>query len=374
MSELRIGLEGVAVAESQISSVDGDKGELIYRGHWAEEVVKNHNFEDIVYLLWFGKLPDKEESKAFKQKLVAQRELPGYIKDIIKTLPKDTDTMAVIRTAVSSLHVSGSSWPPTVEQSIEITAKIPTIIAFHHNYVNGKKEIAPDPKLDHVANYLYMLFGKVPQDSHVKALEMYLMLSTDHDMNASTFTAIVVTSTKADIVSAVTSAIGALIGPLHGGAPSKVDDMLDLIGTEKNAEPWIRNQLEKGERLMGFGHRVYKTYDPRAAALREVTKQFADEHHLFKLSLYVEKVATRLLAEYKPGRKLYPNLEFWAAGVLRTIDMPRTLYSPTFCVSRVAGWSAHIMEQSANNRLIRPSIVYTGPRPKTPAPRHDVDE
>jgi citrate synthase len=160
-----------------------------------------------------------------------------------------------------------------------------------------------------------------------------------------------------------------LVGPLHGGAPSKVDDMLDAIGSEEYDEPWIRKQLEANKRLMGFGHRVYKTYDPRAAALREVTKQFADQAHYLKLSLHVEKVAVRLLEEYKPGRKLYPNLEFWAAGVLRTIDMPREFYTPTFCVGRTAGWCAHIMEQAANNRLIRPSCIYVGPRPKG-LPKH----
>jgi citrate synthase len=373
MTELRIGLEGVAIAESEISSVNGEKGELIYRGKWAEEIVQDNTYEAIVYLLWYGQLPSSEEEKAFKEKLASKRTLPEYMKEIIKALPKDTAPMVVIRTAVSSLKVSGDSWPPTDEQAIEILAKIPTIITFHHNFTQGKKEIIPNPKLGHVANYLYMLHGKEIKESYTRALEIYLMLSADHDINASTFTARVVISTRADIVSAIVSAIGALIGPLHGGAPSKVDDMLDLIGSEKNAEPWIRAQLEKGERLMGFGHRIYKTYDPRAGALREVCKKFADESPLFKLSLYVEKVAIKLLAEYKPGRKLYPNLEFWAAGVLRTIELPRELYTPTFCLGRVAGWSAHIMEQAANNRLIRPSVVYVGPHPNTPAPHHKVD-
>lgn len=367
MSELRVGLEGVAIAESVISSVNGEKGELIYRGHWAEALTQGHKYEDIVYLLWNGSLPTLDQAETFRQQLAKLRGIPGYIKDIIKLIPQDTPVMSVLRTAVSALQVPGPAWPPTHEQAMKILACAPTIIMYYHNLVSGVAEREPDPSLDHAENYLYMLHGEKPIEAHARALETYLMLSADHDMNASTFTSRVVTSTEADIVSAMTAAIGALIGPLHGGAPSKVDDMLDEIGTEANAEPWLRSKLGAGERLMGFGHRVYKTYDPRAAALREVTKKFADHSPLFKLSLHVEEVAIKLLQEYKPGRNLYPNLEFWAAGVMRTIDLPRTLYTPTFCVGRIGGWGAHIMEQAANNRLIRPSAIYVGPVPETPA-------
>lgn len=374
MAELRMGLEGVAVAESQISSVNGEKGELIYRGYWAEEVVKGQTYENIVHLLWFGHLPSPEEAAAFKQRLASKRMIPDYVKEIIRQLPKTMTPMGVLRTAVSALTVPGEDWPPTTEQAIEILAKAPTIITYYYNYIHGREERQPRSNLDHAANYLYMLHGEEPTESRMRALDMYLMLSVDHDMNASTFTSRVITSTRSDIVSAVVGAIGALIGPLHGGTPSKVDDMLDAIGSEENAEPWLRAQLEKGERLMGFGHRVYKTYDPRAAALKAVTQQFADENHLFKLSLYVEKVAIKLLEEYKPGKNLYPNLEFWAAGVLRTIDLPRELYTPTFCLSRIAGWSAQIIEQSENNRLIRPSSIYVGPQPSTPAPKKNLGE
>ncbi len=364
--ELRIGLEGVAIAESAISHVNGEKGQLIYRGEWAENITKGHEFEDVVYLLWYEHFPSAEEKKAFKALLASKREIPGFAKEIIKQVPRDISPMALLRTVISAMHVPGESWPPTHEQAIEILAKSPTILTYHHNYINNLPECLPDPKLSHAANYLYMLHGKVPPEAHVKALDAYWMLSADHDMNASTFTARVVTSTRADIVSAIVAAIGALIGPLHGGAPSMVDDMLDAIKTKENAEPWLREQLEKGERLMGFGHRVYKTYDPRAAALREIVKQFADGNELFDLSMHVEKVAIKLLDEYKPGRNLYPNLEFWAAGVLRTVELPRTLYTPTFCLSRLAGWSAQIIEQSQNNRLIRPSCIYVGRWPKEP--------
>jgi len=364
MADLRIGLEGVAIAESAISCVRGEAGELIYRGFYVEDIVKDHAYEDIVYLLWFGRLPNASEAKQFREKLAAQREIPDYIKELITRLPKELTPMAVLRTAISATMVPGADWPPTTEQAAAILAQAPTIVAYYYNHINGLAERKPRADLSHAANYLYMLHGVVPEDSHTRALDMYWMLSADHDMNASTFTSRVVTSTMADIVSAITAAIGAMIGPLHGGAPSHVDDMLDAIGTEENAEPWLRDQIEKGERLMGFGHRVYKTYDPRGAALKQVVKQFSGDNPLFKLSLHVEEVAVKLLNEYKPGRNLYPNLEFWAAGVLRTIKLPRELYTPTFTLSRIGGWSAQVMEQSQNNRLIRPSCIYVGPLPE----------
>lgn len=365
MANLNLGLEGIVVAESSISRVDGERGELIYRGYWVEDVIKDHCFEDIVFLLWHGHLPSVSESEAFKHSLIENRELPTYIKEIIRCLPTTLTPMDVLRTVISALTVPGANWPPTIEQATVLFAKAPIIVAYYFNHINGVPERQSRNDLGHAANYLYLLHGAIPEKSHVRALEAYWMLSADHDMNASTFTSRVVTSTMADIVSAIVAAIGAMIGPLHGGAPSHVDEMLDAIGTEENAEPWLRRAIENGERLMGFGHRVYKTYDPRGAALKEIVKQFSDDNHLFKLSLHVEDVAVRLLNEYKPGRNLFPNLEFWAAGVLRTINLSKELYTPTFTLSRIAGWSAQIIEQSENNRLIRPSCVYIGAEPKT---------
>ncbi len=367
-TKLHIGLEGIAVAETKTSDVRGEHGQLVYSGHWVQDLVEQYSYESIVYLLWNGKLPNDQEAAEFVAYLAQKRPLQEYQKQMIELLPKDLTPMEVLRTVISSIHPQGDPYPPTHDQAAEILAKAPTIIAYYYNFHEGKGHVEPDPTLSHAANYLYMLHHKKPNEGIAKALEAYLILSADHGTNASTFTARVVTSTNADIVSAITAAIGALIGPLHGGAPSHVDDMLDEIGSEDNIEPWIRNKLDNGQRLMGFGHRVYKTYDPRAAALRKIVKKFSSENHLFKLSLLVEKAAVKLLAEYKPGRNLYPNLEFWAAGVLRTVDLPRTLYTPTFCIARIAGWSANILEQAANNRLIRPSCIYNGPEPTTPAP------
>lgn len=362
--ELKVGLEGVAVAETKISYVDGENGKLIYRGELVENLVKNATFEEIVYLLWEGKFPTADEKKQFTKALAEQREIPVYLKDILTKLPKDMNIMSVLRTGISALVVTGENYPPTRAQAMRILAIAPTIVAYFYNYQQGKKEIAPDPTLNHVANYLYMLTGKVPDKAHERALETYLMLSADHDINASSFTARVVTSTQADIISAIVAAISALKGPLHGGAPSEVEDMLDEIGSEENIEPWLRNHIESGKRIMGFGHRVYKTYDPRAVALKKVVQEYAKDNRLFKLSLQIEEKAIQLLNEYKPGRKLYTNVEFWAAGVLRTIELPRSLYTPTFCTSRIAGWCAQIMEQASNNRLIRPAAIYVGPMPK----------
>lgn len=363
MAELKIGLEGVAVAETTISHIDGEKGKLIYRGQRIEDIVRDKNFEEVVYLLWYGRYPTADESVAFKKQLAQHRMIPDNIKNIIKQCPKEIGCMSVLRTALSAMVVGGNSWPPTLEQAIKVFAAAPTIIAFYYHNQNGTKEILPDANLGHVANYLYMLTGKVPEHAHERALEAYLMLSAEHGMNASTFTARVVTSTQADIISAVVAAIGSLKGPLHGGAPSEVDDMMDEIGTEANVEPWLRAKLERGEKIMGFGHRVYKTYDPRGAALKKIVAEFAQTNRLFKISLLVEEKTIELLEEYKPGRRLYPNVEFWAAGVLRTI-LPRELYTPTFCTSRIAGWVAHIMEQASNNRIIRPSSIYVGDMPR----------
>lgn len=368
MAELHIGLQGIAVAETAISDVRGDVGQLIYHGHFVQELVEKHTYEDVIYLLWNGKLPTEADSKEFSAKLIAERGLADYQKKIIELLPKDLTPMEVLRTVVSSIHPTGEPYPPTQTQAISVLAKAPTIIAYYYNFKNGNPCHEPDASLNHAANYLYMLSGKKPNEGIAKALEAYLILTADHGTNASTFTARVVTSTNADLVSAITAAIGALIGPLHGGAPSHVDDMLEEIGTEDNVEPWLRKKLESNERLMGFGHRVYKTYDPRAAALRSIVKKFAAENHLFKLSLLVEKKAVELLKEYKPGRDLYPNLEYWAAGVLRTVELPPELYTPTFALSRIGGWSANIFEQAQNNRLIRPASVYTGPEPTGEAP------
>jgi citrate synthase len=241
-----------------------------------------------------------------------------------------------------------------------LTAALPTIVAAFQRIRNGQEPIAPRADLSHAANYLYMLDGQAPSDQRTRALDTYLVLTADHGLNASTFTARVIASTQSDMGSAIVGAIGALKGPLHGGAPALVLDMLRAIGTPENAERWLTNALDRGERIMGFGHRVYRAEDPRAKVLRKLAEQ-TSEIEFFKLATRVEDLALKLLHERKPERKLYTNVEFYSAAVMHGVGLPDDLFTPTFAVSRVVGWTAHVLEQMKDNRLIRPASVYSGP-------------
>jgi len=362
--QLAIGLDGIAVAESDLSLVDGLNGLLVYRGYWARDLAIHHTFEEVAHLLWHGHLPNEQELTTLKNQLKQNRELPEHVKGMLRLIPEDVDMMSVLRTGVSALGNHAYTWPPTLEQVISVTAKMPTIVAFRYACLQGREPLDPHPELDHTANYLYMLKGTKPNHAHVRALDAYLILTQEHGMNASTFAGRVVASTESDLISAITGAIGTLKGPLHGGAPSEVTEMIEAIGTKENAEPWLRNKLESGGRLMGFGHRVYKTIDPRATALRVVAEQLSGDDPWFDLATHVEQVGLKLLAEYKPGRKLNTNVEFFAAAVMRAVGLEDDLFTPSFAVSRVVGWSAHILEQSRNNRIIRPQLNYTGAMPE----------
>ena len=358
------GLEGIAIAESAITHVDGLKGELIYRGHWVGELARDKSFEEVLHLIMFGSLPDESQLAVLKNKLITLRRLSPEMKAVIRSIPPDADYMAVLRSVLSLITVPGDqAYPPTPDQALKLVALTPSILAFRHACLGNTDPVESHDTLAHVENYLYILHGHPLDDSLVRALTAYLVLSMDHEINASTFTARVVVATQSDMVSCVCAAIGALIGPLHGGAPSRVDDLLDEIGFEDRAESVLRCKIESGERLMGFGHRVYKTWDPRAAALKYVAERSTGSSRLLQLSLHVEKVAVALLEQYKPGRNLYPNIEFWAAAVLRSVSLPKALYTPTFCCSRIVGWCAHVIEQAGNNRLIRPTALYIGERP-----------
>ncbi|MFL5706493.1 MAG: citrate/2-methylcitrate synthase, partial [Ktedonobacteraceae bacterium] len=278
---------------------------------------------------------------------------------VLSALPANAEPMDALRTAASAWGATTIKGKPTIEQAIALTARFPLFLAAFQRLRQGQEVLESQPALGHAANYLYLLTGKQPEEQHVKALDAYLVLLADHGMNASTFTARVVASTESDIVSATVAAIGALKGPLHGGAPSKVLDMLQAIGTVDNAESWLRNAMAHGERIMGFGHRVYKTEDPRAEELRDLAR-LADPQE-FVLARRVEELALALLEEQKPGRRLYTNVEFYSAVLLASVGLPGDLFTPTFAVSRAAGWTAHILEQIGNNRLIRPEADYTGP-------------
>jgi citrate synthase len=358
------GLDGVVAAETDISLVDGILGHLVYRGYWAKELAIHYEYEQIAYLLFNGALPDPAQNQHFTNSLIESRQLPEALKQLLDIIPREMSIMGVLQTAIAWLSGGAFSWPPTTEQAIRLTAIMPTIVAYRYRMQNGLTAIEPNSSLGHTANFLYMLTGEQPNTAHVKALGAYLILGMEHGMNASTFAARVVLSTQSDMASAVSAAIGAMKGPLHGGAPTEVIALLDAIGSKENAEPWLRNALERGDRLMGFGHRIYKTKDPRAEALREVTEALSRNDPWFDLAVEVEKTAVRLLEEYKPGRHLYANVEFFAASIMRAIALPTELFTPTFTIARVVGWSAHLLEQAEVNRIFRPQSVYTGKMPE----------
>ncbi|TCZ77723.1 citrate synthase/methylcitrate synthase [Paenibacillus albiflavus] len=358
------GLEGVVAAETNIGLVDGEKGHLVYRGYWAKDLALGYDFEAVAYLLLNGTLPNESELDSFTKALSSNRELPAHVKAIIDLLPAEMEMMSVIRTAISSMGDSFTQWPPTIDQAIRIISILPTIIAYRYHQTANTAFVAPNPSLGHVANYLYMLTGKEPNTAHVRALNAYFILTMEHGMNAGTFAARTIISTQSEIASAISGAVGAMKGPLHGGAPSEVIQMLNEIGDISNAEAWMRDVLSSGGRLMGFGHRVYKTRDPRAVALREVTSHLIGEDPWFNFAFEVENTAIRLLEEYKPGRRLYTNVEFYAAAVLSAVEMPTELFTATFTASRVVGWTSHLLEQVAINRIFRPQSIYTGEMPE----------
>lgn len=359
------GLKGVIAAETELSFIDGDQGILLYRGYEAKQLAVRYSFEEVAYLLWYGSLPTPAELTAFKAKWVRYRQLPEPVIHCLKQIPADMDLMSQLRTAVSSLGMKPFEGTPQADHAIALTAMMPALIANLYRAQNGQPlmtSIPTNESLNHTAHYLYLLTGELPSDVHVNALEAYMILTMEHGLNASTFTARVIASTESDIVSALTGAIGAMKGPLHGGAPSAVTDMLEAIGSPERVEPWLREQLEQRRRLMGFGHRIYRTRDPRAEALKQRIALMESHDPWLNLALLVEDTAVRLLAEYKPGRGLYTNVEFYAAAIMRAIGMPSELFTPTFTASRTVGWTAHILEQASDNVIYRPEAKYVGPR------------
>ncbi|HEX7736047.1 MAG TPA: citrate synthase [Ktedonobacteraceae bacterium] len=363
----KAGLEGIVAATTSISNVDGQAGRLIYRGYDIHDLAHSTSFEEIAHLLWFGHLPTRRELVGLQASLLEQRQLDANLLAILRSLPPQTAPMDALRTAVSAwgmyANVQGQ---PKIEQAIALTARFPLILAAFHRLRQGLKVLEPRADLGHTANYLYLLTGQEPKAEHVKGLDAYLVMLADHSMNASTFTARIVASTASDLSSAIVAAICALKGPLHGGAADKAQEMLTAIGSAENAEPWIRTTLTSGGRLMGFGHRAYKTTDPRAEELREMARH-ADPVG-FAFARRVEELAVSILDEIKPGRRLYTNVDFYSAVLLSSVGLPVDLFTPTFGVARVAGWTAHILEQAANNRLIRPIAEYTGPDYQTFVP------
>ena len=367
------GLEGVVAAETSLSSVDGKAGELIIAGFPVEELANRASFEETVYLLWHNALPNAEQLTSFKEALSVRRPLPRATLDLLRTAASERAlTMDALRMAAGTISLGTPDGAPSEAgfygDALALVARFPTIVATYWRLLKEKKPVAPDSELGHAANFLYMLTGERPSPGYARALETYLNTVVDHGLNASTFVARAIVSTRSDAVSAVVGAIGSLKGPLHGGAPGPALDMVFEIGEANRAEPYLREKIEQGERCMGFGHRVYKVRDPRADVLAAAAKRLYTsdgDEALYELALEVEKTTLRLLAEYKPGRNLKTNVEFYTALLLHGLQLPTDLFTPTFAVGRVAGWTAHCFEQRAQDRLIRPQSRYIGPKDRS---------
>jgi citrate synthase len=353
------GLEGVVAATTGLSDVDGERGELIIAGYPVGELAERATFEETTWLLWHGELPTAGQLEAFAAELAAERELPPVTLALLRECARaHVDAMDALRIAAGTISLVST-------EPAAIVARVPTIVAAFSRLQRGLDPMPPRPALGHAANFLYLLTGEQPVPERVRGLETYLNTVVDHGLNASTFTARVITSTGSDLVSAVVGAIGALKGPLHGGAPGPALDMVFEIGEASRAEALLRRKIESGEKLMGFGHRVYKVRDPRADVLAAAAERLftrAGDMSLYTLARSVEATALRLLEEYKPGRRLQTNVEFYTALLLHGLGLDVSLFTPTFAVSRVSGWIAHAMEQKRANRIIRPQSEYSGPR------------
>jgi citrate synthase len=360
------GLEGIVAAQTEISLVDGANGRLVYRGYVIADLAEEMSFEEVAHLFWYRSLPTRAEFDGLAAELAGSRTLTAAAATTLDALPKDTDPMDVLRSVVSVQGARHHLEKPEIPHAIHATATFPTILAAFHRRRQSLEPVKPRPDLGHAANYLYMLNGKESAPQLVHALNTYLVLLADHGMNASTFTARVIASTDSDLASCLVGAIGALKGPAHGGAPSAVMNQLDQIGTVENADHWLREARKRKERFMGFGHRVYRTYDPRAKILKAMCERLNPK--FYALASKVEETALEILHEEHPERPQATNVEFYSAGVLQAIGLPTDLFPPTFAVARVAGWSAHVLEQLGHNRLIRPQSEYIGPEPRKPVP------
>lgn len=341
------GLEGVLAAETELGLVDGANGRLMYRGYRIGDLVAHGSYASVANLLWTGEWNSHAHMSTGR--------VPSAVMAALMALPRTAKPMDALRTAVS---VWGATqvldWPPTEIQARALTEFSPSALAAFARLRQDLEPIDPDPKLDLVSGFLYQLTGQRPDKATARALDAYFIVGAEHGLNASTFTARVITSTRSDIASAVSGAIGAMKGPLHGGAPSEVVEQIHKVGSPEHAEEWVREALARGERLMGFGHRVYRAYDPRAAALRKVVEAMPTKPDWLELAIKVEDVALRVLEEKYPDRPLKTNVEYYAAAVLQGVGLKPDLFPATFALARHAGWTAHVLEQASSNRLIRP--------------------
>jgi len=367
--QFKEGLEDVIAGTSAICDVNGAEGKLIYAGYDIHDLAENATFEEVVFLLWNLRLPNKAELEALNAQLDANRALPAGVIDILRSLPKDALAMDVLRSGVSLLGIYDSdtgdeSIEANQRKAIRLVAQLGTLITAFEQIRNGREPIAPKAGLSTAANFLYTLTGKEPDETATRALDVALILHADHELNASTFSARVTVATLADMYSAITSAVGTLSGALHGGANVNVMHLLAEIGTPDRAEQVVTDMLASGKKVPGIGHRVYRTLDPRAVSLRLMSEKLAEatgDSKWYEISERVQEAADKaLLAKGKTTLKA--NVDFFSASVYHVLGIPTDLFTPVFAVSRVSGWTAHVLEQLKNNRLIRPRAIYTGPR------------
>ncbi|MCH8914673.1 MAG: citrate (Si)-synthase [Thaumarchaeota archaeon] len=370
METKNIGLRGIEIADTKISNIEGEKGKLIYRGYDIFDLAKNSNFEETAYLLLYDSLPNKHQLNEFKAKLIDARQIPKQMQKNIGNWRKDADPMDMLQAFVAALagyyDEEFSTKEASYDRAINLIAKVPTIIASWQRIRNGLEIVDPDPSLSHAANFLYMMSGEKPIPEVEKVFDVCLILHADHTFNASTFTARQVASTRAHMYSASSAAIGALSGELHGGANTEVMKMLLEIGEIEKVQPWIKEKMSKGDKIMGMGHAVYKTYDPRAQVLKELSRKLAEQtkEPWFDIT---EKIETVTISEMKlqKGRDIYPNVDLYSASIYYMLKIPVDLNTPIFAISRVVGWAAHIIEEkfaeaAPKPALYRPKAFYVG--------------
>jgi citrate synthase len=368
--EVACGLKGVVSHATRLSEVDGQAGRLVIRGYDIHELAGRVRFEEATYLLWHGDLPNRQQLEACQQQMAMARHLPGPIMDVLRGAARHATGMHALRMGAASLsldepHTDDLSPQDNRRLALRITARMPALVAHHHRLRRVQPICEPPDHLGFAAGYFYMLEGHEPDPARVDGLNAYLATVLEHGMNASTFVARAIASADSDMVSAITGAVGSLKGPRHGGVPGPVLEMITEIGTPDRAEAWVRAALGRGERIMGFGHRIYKVRDPRAEVLVEAAEKLAGQtgdRKLLDLTAAVERVTVKVLEEAKPGHDLYANVELYAALILHAVGIPSEIFTPTFAISRTAGWTAHVLEQFADNLLIRPESVYVGPR------------
>ncbi len=358
-----MGLDGVVAASTRLSRVEGEAGQLTLAGYAVEDLAPHASFEEVAYLFLHGRLPERSECAGFARSLAQRRVLPDAAVELLGAAARrKVPVMDALRMAVPLLSMSGTDNP--LDNAITAIAAFPSIVGTYWRLRNGECPAGVRTDLPHAAYYLHQLFGTEPSAEQARALETYLNTVCDHGLNASTFAARVIISTQSDLISAITGAVGALKGPLHGGAPGPALEMVFEIGKPERAEAVIRAKLDRGERIMGFGHRIYRVRDPRADVLNQAAQRFYASNGsrgLYDLARSVEQTALRLLHEYKPGRRLDTNVEFYTALLLHGLGLPAELFTPTFAAGRVLGWPAHCLEQLREGKLIRPQSTYAGP-------------